>query len=272
MPSSMSLEKELAFIDIGDACFAIPKFRGEKEEFTGWLSKVERVFACCILNDQQKFKVVISRLRGCALQWWNDYKFKRKKKGKERVRTWRKLSSKLKGSFCPSTYTPIQESISLKPTGSFPSTPQKKPTPQMIFPPPLSRCLKCHGLGHLATDCPNNKVITLEERKAVREEEKVEEKEDEHDHTLEETQEEVMEVELEEESREKTGEFFEEVVVEADKGEVLSLDTHHPPRSYEHLSLPTTFYESQAHSSIPPTPKALTKLLSKASEAITYSS
>ena len=78
----------------------------------------------------------------------------------------------------------------------------------MIFPPPLSRCLKYHGLGHLATDCPNNKVITLEERKAVREEEKVEEKEDEHDHTLEETQEEVMKVELEEESREKTGKFL----------------------------------------------------------------
>ena len=86
----MSLEKELAFIDIGYACFAIPKFHGEKEEFTGWLSKVERVFACCILSDQEKFKVVISRLRGCALQWWNNYKFERRKKGKEKVRTWKK--------------------------------------------------------------------------------------------------------------------------------------------------------------------------------------
>ena len=77
----MRSEKELALIDIGYACFAIPKFHGQEEEFTGWLSKVERVFACCILNDQEKFKVVISRLRGCALQWWNNYKFKRKNKG-----------------------------------------------------------------------------------------------------------------------------------------------------------------------------------------------
>ena len=87
MPSSMSLDKELALIDIGYACFEIPKFRGQEEEFTGWSSKVELVFAYCILNDQEKFKVVISRLRGCGFQWWNNYEFKRGKKGKEKVRT-----------------------------------------------------------------------------------------------------------------------------------------------------------------------------------------
>ena len=104
MPSSMSMEKELALIDIGYACFAIPKFRGEKEEFTGWLSKVERVFACCILNDQEKFKVVISRLRGCALQWWEKYKYKRKKRGKSKVNTWDKLRGKLEYAFAPTSY------------------------------------------------------------------------------------------------------------------------------------------------------------------------
>ena len=68
-----------------------------------------------------------------------------------------------------------------------------------------------------------------------------------------------MEVELEEESREKNGEIFEEVVVEADEGEVLSLDTHHPLRSHKHLSLPTTFHEPPTLSPIPPTPKTLNK-------------
>ena len=51
MPSSMTLEKELAFMDIGYACFAISKFRGEKEEFIGWLSMVERGFAFCFRSD-----------------------------------------------------------------------------------------------------------------------------------------------------------------------------------------------------------------------------
>jgi len=49
------------------------------------------------------FKVVISRLRGCALQWWKNYKFKTRKKGKEKVRTWKKLS-KLVVGFFPPTY------------------------------------------------------------------------------------------------------------------------------------------------------------------------
>jgi len=252
MPSSMSLWKELAPIDIGYAYFAIPKFHGKKEEFTGWLAKVERVLACCILSDQKKFKVVISRLRGCALQWWNNYKFGRRKKGKEKVRTWKKLSSKLKGSFCPSTYTPMKESISIKPTGSFPSTPQKRPTPQMIFPPQLKRCLKCRGLGHLAIDCPNIKVITLEERKAEREEENQEEKKMQ-------LVEEPKENQEEDEKRADEGEkpllervsskfqtnedelkeTLEEILVETNKGDMLTLNTHHPPRSHEHLSLPT---------------------------------
>ena len=87
MSSLISLEKELTLIDIGYACFAIPTFHGQEEEFSGWLSKVERVFACCTLNNQEKFKVVISRLKCCAFQWWENYKIKRRKKGKEKVRT-----------------------------------------------------------------------------------------------------------------------------------------------------------------------------------------
>jgi len=45
-------------------------FMAKKDEFRCWISKVERIFTCCNLDDQDKFKVVISRLRGCALQWW----------------------------------------------------------------------------------------------------------------------------------------------------------------------------------------------------------
>ena len=60
-------------------------------------------------------------------------------------------------------------------------------------------------------------------------------------------------------NEEELEETLEEILVEANKGDMLTLNTHHPPRSHEHLSLPTTFYESQAHSSIPPTPKALTQ-------------
>jgi len=68
---------------------------------------VEQVFACHNLGDQEMFKAVISRLRGCVLQWLRNYKFnKRTKKGKEKVRTWKKLRGKLMVYFCPTTYIP----------------------------------------------------------------------------------------------------------------------------------------------------------------------
>ena len=34
------------------------------------------------------------------------------------------------------------------------------------------RCFKCQGLGHIASDCPNRKVITLAEWETMKEEEK----------------------------------------------------------------------------------------------------
>jgi len=41
-------------------------------------------------------------------------------------------------------------------------------------------CFKCQGLRHIASDCPNRRIITLAEWDAIREEDKEEEqKEDE---------------------------------------------------------------------------------------------
>jgi len=66
------------------------------------------------------------------------------------------------------------------------------------------RCFKCQGLGHIAADCPNCRVITLAEWDAVEEEVAEEEKE---------------------ESVEATEEEEEEVIAEADEGEMLVLST-----------------------------------------------
>jgi len=63
------------------------------------------------------------------------------------------------------------------------------------------RCFKCQGLVHIASDCPNRKVITFAEWTVVKEVFEEEEKEDNFEDELQETQEEVVE--------------------EADKGEML---------------------------------------------------
>jgi len=78
MLSFRRLNEELALIDLELASLEIPKFHGQNDKLMGWFSKVEQVFACYNLGDQAKFKVVILRLRGCTLQWWKNYKFKRR--------------------------------------------------------------------------------------------------------------------------------------------------------------------------------------------------
>jgi len=55
------------------------------------------------------------------------------------------------------------------------------------------RCCKCQGLGHIASDYLNHKVITLAEWAAVKVVFEEEEKEDDVEDELEETQEEVVE-------------------------------------------------------------------------------
>ena len=59
--------------------------------------------------------------------------------------------------------------------------------------------------------------------------------------------------ELVEENEVNIGDEFEEtseeIVVEADKGDMLTLGTNNPPRSHEHLSLFLTFGEPMLKSS-----------------------
>ena len=55
------------------------------------------------------------------------------------------------------------------------------------------RCFKCQGLGHIASECPNRKVITLAEWAIVKEEFEEEEKACESEPELEETQDEDIE-------------------------------------------------------------------------------
>ena len=74
-----------------------------------------------------------------------------------------------------------------KPSTPFPSNPQKNQAPQRPLPNPprptpypinQRRCYKCQGLGHIASDCPSRKVVTLAEWEAI-ERDFAEEKEEE---------------------------------------------------------------------------------------------
>ena len=131
----------------------------------------------------------------------------------------------------------------LQPTAPTSLAPQKSQTPQKnLFPQSTQRnlprnnprCFKCQGFGHLASDCTNKRYVTLAEWKAMEE------------------------VQVDEEVADHDEEELEEIMVEADEGDMLTIDTHHPPKGKENRSIlflslgePSTFFPT------PPTPKAL---------------
>ena len=104
MSSFENLRKETTFIAKELASLETPKFRGQKEEFPYWISKVEQVFTRYNLEEHEKFKVVIKKLRGHALDWWEKYKYKRKNREKSKIKTWDKLRGKLMCAFAPTSY------------------------------------------------------------------------------------------------------------------------------------------------------------------------
>ena len=75
---------------------------------------------------------------------------------------------------------------------------------------------------------------------------------------VEEPKEELEELELEEEVEDHDGDDLEEVVVEADEGSMLTLDTYHPPKGKKNPSIPfISLGEPSTFFPTPPPPKAL---------------
>ena len=104
MSSLEDLRKEVALLTMELASLETPKFHGQKEEFPYWISKVEQVFTRHNLEEHKMFKVVVKKLRGHALEWWEKNKYKRKKRGKSKIKTWEKLRGKLEYAFAPTSY------------------------------------------------------------------------------------------------------------------------------------------------------------------------
>lgn len=238
-------------------------------EFIDWLRTVDRIFEYRDVSESTKVKMVALKLRSYASTWWSNICASRDRKGKGKVKTWRKMKKLLKEKFLPTYY--VQETFSkfhnLKqgsksvedytrefeelmmkcdvreddaqtlvrylyglnsqianvvelqpystleelsllahkverqlrhrdraqptcpPIRSQPQspyrpyiTPQNRPHPPPPRPsqPPTAtpqprtpaapstirhpvRCFKCHGLGHISSECPNRRVVTLVE-------------------------------------------------------------------------------------------------------------
>ena len=148
------LNEELTLMDLELASREIPKFYGQNDKFMGCFSKWNKSLLVTTSMTEWSLRWLFQDYKqGCAIQWWKSHKFKRTKKGKEKGRTQKKLRSKLRVAFCPTTHILKHVPLLPKKNGSksscmdlhinkgssnhsppTPSTPQKIQTPQINFP------------------------------------------------------------------------------------------------------------------------------------------
>jgi len=84
----------------------ILEFEGQlnPDEFIEWMNTVERVLEYKDVPDDKKVKLVALKLRKYASIWWSNVLSKRARKGKDKIRCWRKMKEKLKAKFLAPHY------------------------------------------------------------------------------------------------------------------------------------------------------------------------
>ncbi|KAD3069101.1 hypothetical protein E3N88_36981 [Mikania micrantha] len=104
------------------------------------------------LQDQlRELTLTIQRHRGFAKYasaWWDNVCRKRALQGKEKVKSWAKMKKLLKNKFLPTFY--VHDNFS-----KLHALKQGSQAPR--------RCFRCQGLGHIASECPNKRIVTLAE-------------------------------------------------------------------------------------------------------------
>jgi len=84
----------------------IPEFESQlnPDDFLDWLNTLERFFEYKDIPDDKKVKLIALKLCTYASIWWNNVLSKRARKAKRKIRSWRKIRSKLKAKFLPPHY------------------------------------------------------------------------------------------------------------------------------------------------------------------------
>lgn len=69
-----------------------------------WISNMEKFFEYENTPDNRRVKIAVTRLKGHASLWWEHLQTDRQRRGKEKIRTWVKMVSKVKNKFLPADY------------------------------------------------------------------------------------------------------------------------------------------------------------------------
>jgi hypothetical protein len=112
-------EEEVAVEDAANECLfrvvvrigarakmEIPMYEGnlDVEEILDWIRALDKYFDYEDVEEDKKFKHVVTRLKGHATLWWDELQANRCCKGKQKIKRWDRMVAKMKAKFIPKDY------------------------------------------------------------------------------------------------------------------------------------------------------------------------
>jgi len=84
----------------------IPMYEGNLnvEELLDWIREMDKYFDYEEVNDKNKVKHVVTILKGHATLWWDELQANRRRKGKQKIKSWDRMVAKIKAKFIPKDY------------------------------------------------------------------------------------------------------------------------------------------------------------------------
>ena len=84
----------------------VPDYAGnlKPEELINWLNSMEIFFEWKLMIEEKKVKFTCTKLKGHAMIWWDHVQKDRTKKGKDKIKTWKKMEKRLREKFLPLDY------------------------------------------------------------------------------------------------------------------------------------------------------------------------
>jgi hypothetical protein len=84
----------------------IPVYEGslDAEELLDWIRALDTYFNYEDIEEDKKVRHVVTKLKGHAALWWDELQADRRSKGKQKIKIWDRMISKMKAKFIPRDY------------------------------------------------------------------------------------------------------------------------------------------------------------------------
>ena len=84
----------------------VPMYEGnlEFEELLDWVCAMDKYFDYKDIEEDKMVKHAVTRPKGHATLWWDELQAKRKRNGKQKIKHWDRMVTKLKAKFISKEY------------------------------------------------------------------------------------------------------------------------------------------------------------------------